>query len=155
MTIPTVDPRVKYRGTSYLRELNADTLRTLEGVVLIQGVDLELLAVIVPIHIYLAMQDVVLDSPPVPMPKREATNGTKKTSKRDAVIQERAASDVTAQAVAREDVDYSDLDSTPTTHVASLDAVAPSTPGMGKASVETWREKRRKVGELSKPKDRK
>src|SRR6185295_15800678 len=56
MTIPRIDPNVKYKGTSYLRELNAETLRALEGAIVIQGTDLEPLAVIVPMETYLAMQ---------------------------------------------------------------------------------------------------
>lgn len=56
MTIPRIDPNVKYKGTSYLRELNAETLRTLEGAIVIQGTDLQPLAVIVSMATYLAMQ---------------------------------------------------------------------------------------------------
>lgn len=56
MTIPRIDPNVKYKGTSYLRELNAETLRTLEGAIVIQGTDLQPLAVITSMETYLALQ---------------------------------------------------------------------------------------------------
>lgn len=65
----------------------------------------------------------------------------------------RAASDLTAKAVGRPEIDYSDTESTPTTHVASLDAVGPSVAeNRGKASLEDWRSKRKP---LPKPRDRK
>lgn len=42
----------------------------------------------------------------------------KKQSRKDKVIQERAASDVTAQVAGRQDIDYSDTESTPGTSIA-------------------------------------
>src|SRR5215217_7565512 len=47
-------------------------------------------------------------------------SAVKKVSKKEQAVQERAASDVVAQAVEREDIDYSDVESTPTTNVAHL-----------------------------------
>lgn len=76
---------------------------------------------------------------------------TRKSSRRTRAIKERAASDYIAQAAERKDIDYSDVDSTPTTHVATLDAMAPTGP-VGKVSIENWRANRRP---LLKPKDRK
>lgn len=68
----------------------------------------------------------------------------KKQSKADQVIAARAASDLTAQAVERPDIDYSDVESTPTQHIASLDAVGPSAgSATGKASLEAWRRTRK------------
>ena len=75
----------------------------------------------------------------------------KKPNNREKAIQERAAGDRTAQQVERNDIDYSDVDSTPTTHIATLDATAP-VGGVGKISLETWRAKRKP---LLKPKERK
>jgi hypothetical protein len=78
---------------------------------------------------------------------------TQKISKRALAAQERAAGDVTAKAVGRPEIDYSDTDSTPTTHIATLDAVGPAAAeGRGKVSVENWRAKRKP---LLKPKERK
>ena len=57
MAIPRIDPNVKYKGTSYLRELNADTLRTLEGAIVITSADSSPLAVIVSMSTYLRMQE--------------------------------------------------------------------------------------------------
>lgn len=80
------------------------------------------------------------------------TNGVpKKASKQERAIRERAAGDLVAKAAEREDIDYSDVESTPTTHVATLDAVAPAGP-IGKISVENWRANRKP---LLKPKERK
>jgi hypothetical protein len=56
MAIPRIDPSVKYKGTSYLRELNSETLKELEGAIVIQGTNLEPLAVIVSMRTYLRMQ---------------------------------------------------------------------------------------------------
>ena len=78
---------------------------------------------------------------------------TQKVSKRQQAAAERAASDITAKAVGRPEIDYSDTDSTPTTHVASLDAVGPAlASARGKVSSENWRSKRKP---LLKPKERK
>jgi hypothetical protein len=53
--IPKIDPRVRYVGTSYLRKLNAETLRELDGAIVVRDND-EPLAVIVSYQTYLAMQ---------------------------------------------------------------------------------------------------
>jgi hypothetical protein len=74
----------------------------------------------------------------------------KKQNKRDAAIQQRASTDVIASVVERDDIDYSDIDSTPTTHVATLDAIGTNGP-QGKVSLENWRAKRKP---LLKPRDR-
>jgi len=85
-------------------------------------------------------------------PEASTPRSTRKTSKREKAIEERAASDVTAKAVGREDVDYSDTESTPTTHVATLDATSPrAADGRGKLSIESWRANRKPI---LKPKDR-
>lgn len=158
MPIPQIDPNVKYRGTSSLRELNAETLRTLEGAIVIQGADLEPLAVIIPYETYLKMQLLTLPlaieaARSNSVAKRIEAQSEKKTNKREAVIQARAESDLTAREVGRENIDYSDVESSPTTHVATLDAVGPpSSSKDGKASMENWRAKRRP---LTKPKDQK
>lgn len=44
----------------------------------------------------------------------------RKKSRRDREIEARAASDVTAQVVGRPEIDYSDTESAPSTHVANL-----------------------------------
>jgi len=93
-----------------------------------------------------------LQSPATPA---AATTKPKKLNKQEKVIRERAASDVTAQAVARDDVDYSDVESTPSTHIASLRGSMAAASATTQKTVEKWREKRRKRGELTKPKDRK
>lgn len=179
--IPTIDPQVKYKGTSYLRTLNTETMKAIEGVVVIQDADAEPLIVIVPFDTYLTLQnqDITLagigggtlagflqsadsiSDPPEPTPQivRKSVNGemvvpgprSKRISKREALVQERAASDAIARKTGRDDIDYSDTDSTPTTHVATLDADAPNGP-KGKVSMEQWRANRKP---LHKPKDRK
>lgn len=67
-------------------------------------------------------------------------------SRREREVAARAASDLTAQAVGRPEIDYSDIESTPMTHVATLDAVGPRVDfGRGKASVENWRAGRKPI----------
>jgi hypothetical protein len=74
----------------------------------------------------------------------------RRETRREQLARERAAADVTAQAVGRDDVDYSDTESTPTTNVASLDAVGvPLGGSRGKASVQTWRRGIREKGDSS------
>lgn len=88
-------------------------------------------------------EDVVIETAPP----------AKRQSKRDQAIASRAASDLTAQEVGRDNIDYSDVDSTPTTHVATLDAVSPSPlTGRGKLTMENWRANRKP---LTKPKEQK
>jgi hypothetical protein len=89
-----------------------------------------------------------------PQPTRALPAARKKLNKREAAIQARAENDLTAREVGRENIDYSDVESTPTTHVATLDAVSPppSSQQQGKVSMENWRASRRP---LTKPKDRK
>ncbi len=92
--------------------------------------------------------DVLLAITPETEPKP-----ARKTNRRDREVQQRAASDVTAQRAGRKGIDYSDLDSTPTTSVATLDAVGPTVASrQGKASVEHWRAGRKP---LPKRKERK
>jgi hypothetical protein len=71
---------------------------------------------------------------------------------REQEVEARAKSDLTARLVGREEIDYSDVESTPMTHVATLDAVGPVVGGMGKASIENWRAGRKP---LLKPGDKK
>lgn len=81
-------------------------------------------------------------------------NGTqRKLSRREREIQARAASDTMAQVVGRDDIDHSDVESSPTTSVAHLDAVGPSLGSrQGKASIQNWRANRKP---LLKPGERK
>lgn len=53
--IPHIDPRIGYRGVSELRKLNADRLRDLAGLLVLQDND-EPLVVIVPFDLYLEIQ---------------------------------------------------------------------------------------------------
>lgn len=55
MAIPKIDPRVSYRGVSELRKLNADTLRKVEGLIVVQD-NGNPIAVIVPFDLYLEIQ---------------------------------------------------------------------------------------------------
>lgn len=50
----------------------------------------------------------------------QVAKAVRKVSKKERVVQERAASDVTAQIAGREDIDYSDTESTPGTSIADL-----------------------------------
>lgn len=54
--IPHIDPRVAYRGVSELRKLNAERLRDLDGLLILQEND-EPLAVVVPFDLYLEIQE--------------------------------------------------------------------------------------------------
>jgi hypothetical protein len=56
MPIPTIDPKVKYRGVSELRKLNAERLADLDGLLVIQNDD-EPIAVIVPYETFIEMQN--------------------------------------------------------------------------------------------------
>ena len=78
----------------------------------------------------------------------------RKPNKRETAIRERAAGDVVAQAAERDDIDYSDVESTPTTHVATLDAVSPTGP-VGKVSMENWRANRKPLLKPSARKEQK
>lgn len=55
MTIPVIDPNVKYVGVASLRTLKADVLRALDKTLVIQDAD-EPIAVLVPYSVFLAMQ---------------------------------------------------------------------------------------------------
>lgn len=68
----------------------------------------------------------------------------KKASKRDAAIQARAESDLTAQAVGRNDLDYSDTESTPTTHVTKVRQLKAETFGARKGMAD-WRANRKPI----------
>lgn len=73
---------------------------------------------------------------------------TKKQNRREKAIAERAADDVIAQRAEREDIDYSDVDSTPTTNVADLGRAR--VPLIGKVALDEWRRNRKP---LLKPKE--
>lgn len=75
----------------------------------------------------------------------------KQPTKREAAIADRAASDVVAQAVERTDIDYSDVDSTPTTHVARMARNPKGECQISERKLSDWRASRRP---LLKPKDR-
>lgn len=53
--VPYIDPRVKYEGVSRIRLLNAQRLRELEDVIVVQD-NGQPLAVIVPYDLYLEIQ---------------------------------------------------------------------------------------------------
>lgn len=55
MTVPYIDPKVGYRGVSELRKLNAETLRQIEGLIVVQD-NGQPIAVIVPFDLYLEIQ---------------------------------------------------------------------------------------------------
>lgn len=55
MTIPTIDPNVRYVGVASLRKLNAELLRAMSETLVIQDSD-EPIAVLVPYKTFLAMQ---------------------------------------------------------------------------------------------------
>lgn len=171
--IPTIDPQVKYLGTSYLRTLNSETMKAMEGAVVIQDADAQPLVVIVPYSTYIRMQEEVhrlADLMPKGTPfgpsadlqeyletereeglaKRKASGH--KPSKREAAVQERATGDVVAQRAGREDIDYSDVESAPTVNVANLRGTTGAMSAATKKTTENWRANRRP---LLKPGDRK
>lgn len=74
----------------------------------------------------------------------------KKQNRREKAIAERAAGDVIAQRVGREDIDYSDVESTPTVNVANLRGTAEAVSEATSKAVEKWRANRKP---LLKPKE--
>ncbi len=84
-------------------------------------------------------------------PERE-TRPSRKTSRRDVAIQERAASDVTAKEMERKDIDYSDVESAPTVNVANLRGTTGAMSIGTQNAMEKWRASRKPLG---KPKDQK
>lgn len=60
--IPTIDPKVRHVGSSYLRGLNSDQLRQLEGAVVVQDSGDQPLVVIVPYETYLKLQETAVVS---------------------------------------------------------------------------------------------
>lgn len=96
--------------------------------------------------------------PDVYSPETEAKIATnvrpRRQSKKDRIVAELAASDLTAQSVGRDDIEYGSHEVAPRgQHVANLDATGPRvSDGRGKATVQTWRQGR---APLPKPKDRK
>lgn len=59
-TPPFIDERVEYMGVSKIRYLNRTELARLDRLVLVQGEDFKPLAVIMPIGIYLKLQQIAL-----------------------------------------------------------------------------------------------
>lgn len=59
MSIPFIDERVIYRGTSYLRKLNEKELKNLERVIAIQDRNYDPIVAIVPIKIYLKLKELL------------------------------------------------------------------------------------------------
>lgn len=57
--IPHIDPRIGYRGVSELRRLNANTLRQIEGLIVIQD-NGDPVVVIVPFGLYLEIQETAM-----------------------------------------------------------------------------------------------
>lgn len=55
MAIPRIDPKIKYVGTSKLREFNAVTLAALENIFVVQDND-KPLVVLLPYEWYLELQ---------------------------------------------------------------------------------------------------
>lgn len=155
--IPTIDDAVRYRGASFLRELSTDYLRRLHGAVVIQDAEALPLVVIVPYETYLELQlEAKAQTPKGPPSKSVArrleSQGPKKVNKRDAAIQARAEGDLTAQAVGREDLDYSDTESTPTTHVTKVRQQKTFEQAASRTSMADWRSNRKP---LLKQKDKK
>jgi len=74
----------------------------------------------------------------------------RKLTKADEAAAARAAGDLLAQRAGRDDIDYSDVESTPTTHVANLTEAHPM-PQRPTQTMEEWRAKRRPI---PKPKDK-
>ena len=146
MSIPRIDPNVKYRGASYLRELSVENMRQLDGVVVIHDPEAEPLIVIVPFGVYTHIQEFTQEENANPVSADIQDRSPRRTSKRQTAIQERAARDVIAQEAGRDNIDYSDVESTPTTHIATLDATGPPiNSGKGKVSMENWRAKRQPI----------
>lgn len=81
----------------------------------------------------------------------DAGNRHKRQSRKGRAMEERAAGDVVAQAVEREDIDYSDVDSAPTVNVANLRGTTGAASLATSKAVEKWRRARKP---LLKPKDR-
>lgn len=79
-----------------------------------------------------------------PEPKERAVQRVKKVNKRDAAIQVRAESDLTAQVMERKDVDYSDTESTPTTHVTKVRQQNAEASGARKG-MDDWRANRKPI----------
>ena len=155
--IPTIDPQVKYLGTSYLRTLNSETMKAMEGAVVIQDADAEPLVVIVPFATYLRLQvaSVTNGNHPGLLPATapaEAAKPSKKPNREQRAIAERAAGDIGAQEAGREDIDYADTESTPTVNVAKLRGTAGAMSAATKKTTENWRENRKP---LLKPKEQK
>ena len=74
----------------------------------------------------------------------------RKPTRKDIAMAARAAADLTARQAERSDIDYADLDSVPTTHIAA--DKRPLKPVAQQASIIKWRQTRRP---LLKPKERK
>lgn len=55
MTIPVIDPNVRYVGVASLRKLNAELLRAMSETLVVQHED-KPIAVLVPYSVFLAMQ---------------------------------------------------------------------------------------------------
>lgn len=62
MSIPKLDPQVKYVGASKLRELSAAKLRELSGAIVVQASDCTPLAVIVPFDTWQRVQLLATES---------------------------------------------------------------------------------------------
>lgn len=57
--IPTIDPNVRYVGSSWLRGLNVETMKSLTGAVVVQDGDATAMIVILPYETYLAIQQAI------------------------------------------------------------------------------------------------
>jgi hypothetical protein len=75
----------------------------------------------------------------------------RKLSRRDRAVKERVETDIVAQQAERDDIDYSDVDSTPTTIVANLRGSIGAMSAATRHTTEKWRANRKP---LPKPKDR-
>lgn len=57
MTVPRIDPRVRHVGVSFVRRLNATALRSLDGLLVVEGADGESpLAVVMSYELFLQIQ---------------------------------------------------------------------------------------------------
>lgn len=144
--IPQIDPQVKYRGSSYLRELSVENMKALEGATVIQDGESNPLIVIVTFDAYMKIQNEAARAIAEYVVPTVETRVSRKgnTSKRARAIQERAEADLTARGVEREDIDYSDTESTPTTHITKMNPQKQEKP-VPRSSMADWRSKRKPI----------
>lgn len=108
------------------------------------------------LRIVLGLDNEDYDPPPAAGPevgseRGKATVPTRRVSKKQEIVEELKASDLTAQMVGREDIEYGTHEQLPKgEHVANMGA-GPTVGVPGKAALEDWRSKRQP---LPKPGDK-